>query len=91
MSEWKPINTAPKDGTEILVVERFTNLRTKAFWDKARGGIWSEWPGRRYIEPILWMSLPLLPTDQIDENNQDCSDAEWHLTKSRREKLQHGY
>jgi hypothetical protein len=59
--EWQPIETAPKDGTDILV---FCKIRRvlRGFWDEARGGQWSEWPGRQAIEfPTHWQPLPEPP------------------------------
>lgn len=62
---WRPLDPAPKDGYDILVsiahaVPRFYPTRI-AFWDEARGGIWSVWPGRDPINPTHWMPLPEPP------------------------------
>lgn len=73
-AEWRPIETAPKDGMEILVIVKFTNQRTKAFWDTARGGVWSEWPGRIKIYPSHWMPLPAAPTQREDIRNAPVAD-----------------
>jgi hypothetical protein len=56
---WQPIETAPKDGYDILAVEGpFVRI---VFWDTARGGLWSKWPGREPMHPTHWMPLPALP------------------------------
>src|SRR5438128_835994 len=43
-SGWQEIETAPKDGLDILVATAHPLVRV-AFWDTARGGVWSIWPG----------------------------------------------
>jgi hypothetical protein len=58
-SAWQPIETAPKDGTEVIVVER--HLVRISFWDEPRGGVWSKWPGREPWDPTHWMPLPTIP------------------------------
>jgi hypothetical protein len=59
VDEWQPIETAPKDGKDILVFGE--QLRRVAFWDEARGGLWSRWPGREPIRATHWMPLPEPP------------------------------
>jgi hypothetical protein len=56
---WMPIETAPKSGHEVLVVTQ--GLVRVGFWDDARGGRWSKWPGREAISPTHWMPLPKGP------------------------------
>ena len=61
---WLPIETAPKDGYEILITNSGIGMVVRiAFWDNARGGGWRVWPGRE--EPIHapshWMPLPTSP------------------------------
>lgn len=62
MSDWKPIETAPKDGTDILVAE-FGDVKI-AFWS----GLFRRWSGPRdaygdieVMTPTHWMSLPDAP------------------------------
>jgi hypothetical protein len=71
---WRPIEEAPKDGTEILA--SYAGIVRIVFWDTARGGIWSIWPGRERASPSRWMPLPpssfeeresATPSDQQNE------------------------
>lgn len=65
MSEWQPIETAPKDGTRILMFhprdDGDVNIRM-AWWvvDRFGGHGWSfpSWSG-----PTHWMPLPEPPND----------------------------
>ena len=76
--EWKTIETAPKDGTEILICggtciydqETYpTNTPFKrttiASWNSGgeweRDGYGSEYDGRYFHKPTLWMPLPSPP------------------------------
>ena len=79
MSEWLPIETAPKDGTEILVCRDDWGRRLVcvARWSKNMQGschygemAWSM-PGYQGIAleavsppPIFWMPLPSAPLSQ---------------------------
>ena len=68
MSEWKPIETAPKDGTPILAFkpnERRSGSWTAAvYWDDTnhRSG-WVFVGGREAECPSHWMPLPEPPND----------------------------
>ena len=60
MSEWQPIETAPRDGTEILLFAR------GPYKDDYRGvGQWSgqrnDWFWNFAIRPTHWMPLPEPP------------------------------
>lgn len=57
---WQPIETAPKDGKDVLVFTH-NGLVRLAFYDKALGGVWSSWPGRNQCTPTHWMPLPAPP------------------------------
>ena len=59
MVDWQPIETAPKNGRDVLMVTQY-GIRT-CFWDEARGGVWSIWPGREEARPTHWAPLPGLP------------------------------
>ena len=66
---WQPIETAPKDGTKLLLVWREKSPRSLPFviegqWHVARDGDefwWSPSPMRWAVEPTHWMPLPDLP------------------------------
>lgn len=68
MSEWQPIETAPKDGSRILGWAKSKNgsddLRLVIFWDQTspEGARWivafnAFW----HFEPTHWMPLPEPP------------------------------
>jgi Protein of unknown function (DUF551) len=73
MSDWQPIETAPKDGTSILVYGRPNDIdglvyfrgpsTHSAAWDEIddafclTGGTWTG----PFIEPTHWMPLPEPP------------------------------
>jgi len=67
LSEWQPIETAPKDGTEIFVCGRCQKpsidagkaVRTIAYWTEHNGGGWV-WHGAA-MHFTKWMPLPELP------------------------------
>lgn len=74
MTEWKPIDTAPKDGTAILIYPAYSMwLDHKKLpnyipyvcrWkDDAFGAGWIEASGEEYhlFEPTHWMPLPAAP------------------------------
>ena len=61
---WLPIETAPRDGHEILITNAGYGMLVRiGFFDEARGGIWSIWPGREHAmpSPSHWMPLPVCP------------------------------
>ena len=59
MVEWQTIDSAPKSGLEFIAYCH--GLIRIVFWDKARGGCWSKWPGRAEVLPTHWMPLPKPP------------------------------
>ena len=64
---WQPIETAPKDGTNVLIWPMHGYRVGLAFFDTARGGVWSEWPGRvGGFVPTHWMPLPEPPTIETE-------------------------
>jgi hypothetical protein len=72
MSEWQPIETAPKDGTEILAWDG--SVRTTAVW-WVPGKQWSLVSPGEYAEdsevwPTHWMPLPEPPN-----LSRDCPAA----------------
>lgn len=73
MAVWKPIDTAPKDGTEILIssddgmfVGKWSD--TKRLWvDSVEGtpfGVSGGW-----LAAVHWLPLPSPPRDQLDNPN----------------------
>jgi hypothetical protein len=59
MSDWQPIETAPRDGTEVLVFTREIGQMV-VFFD---AGLWREkanWLGLKN-PPTYWMPLPKPP------------------------------
>lgn len=66
MSEWQPIEIAPKDGTPILAACIECRIARIIEWD--RSCLWLSEPGwvdvwnnDSDIEPIVWMPLPNVP------------------------------
>lgn len=66
MSEWQPIETAPRDGTEVLIYcppgEHYEGMYTAAY-DTLMGGCWTD-NARRTLWPLPathWMPLPSPP------------------------------
>jgi hypothetical protein len=68
MSEWQPIETAPKDGTRVIARQGFTV--DTMFWSKriwAGGGGWVSdiCRSETYVySPTHWMPLPDPPQDE---------------------------
>ncbi len=63
MSEWQPIETAPRDGTEILTY-RSVGLMAVATWLDPwdAGSDWTVTDGAQLIGVTHWMPLPDPPT-----------------------------
>jgi hypothetical protein len=68
-NQWKPIETAPKDGTEILVVDHHGEIQL-VFWAKywrhsydwcIKGGEQEEGSDKTADNPTHWMPLPEPP------------------------------
>jgi len=75
LSEWQPIETAPKDGTPVLIfvpaytrptLGDFPAVMQVAHWYGFAGGefAWTEVHGEGYetYEPTHWMPLPGAPS-----------------------------
>lgn len=59
VTQWQPIETAPRDGTLVLIREpRRCSGLAAMFW----GGWKYEFGGICYLEPTHWMPLPAAPT-----------------------------
>ena len=69
MTKWQPIDTAPKDGTDVLVFE--DPMMVGAYWDtdpRDEGGqIWRILGVCEYLHPTHWMPLPPAPLKKGDE------------------------
>ena len=74
---WMPIETAPKDGKDVLVYTD-NGLVRLAFFDTARGGVWSSWPGRNEYQPTHWMRLPTAPQAQAAPAPEPSAQAVAH-------------
>jgi len=66
MSDWQPIETAPKDGTVMLFSEAL-GVVSGMWWGKFDGeGPWGDSDGRFSLrpdeQPTHWMPLPSPPT-----------------------------
>lgn len=63
MDEWKPIETAPKDGSGVLaIIVGFEP--TVAWWSEPIGWVFfDEMQGEYY--PTHWMELPELPKEDM--------------------------
>lgn len=57
---WRPIETAPKDGTEIILYEDFEPIICKGFWS-TDGDEWRHNRGGLWKMPTHWMPLPEPP------------------------------
>ena len=64
LTEWRPIKTAPKDGTEVLgwpAVGRYNmDMPAPMAWDR---GVWRMIAGEGdWMDPTHWMPLPAPPS-----------------------------
>lgn len=64
MTEWNPIETAPKDGQRLLVWSEWFGTTMIAFWQDFGGyKCWEGENGHRKLKPTHWMPLPKAPRD----------------------------
>lgn len=63
MSEWQPIETAPKDGTPILVADSGPYAFVVEWNNKHRAWLGAD---RSAWEPTHWMPLPEPPKESPD-------------------------
>jgi hypothetical protein len=69
MTEWQSIETAPKDGTEIIVCSDTGCVRCNVAWVKRprAGERWEHFAlGALRFDPILWMHIPEAPNAPSD-------------------------
>ncbi len=69
MSKWQPIETAPRDGTRVLVFSRHSSEPFIASWERAEAGFeaWATGaPWRRLFHEGVthWMAPPAPPIDR---------------------------
>lgn len=62
--EWRPIETAPKDGSMILVCQSSNNIISSASWSYIYNH-WATYPGPMgfITEVTHWMPLPQPPKE----------------------------
>jgi hypothetical protein len=65
MSEWRPIETAPRDGTEILGYFSGYSKYRIVHWNGWGGGCWSDGVIGKWMpdEMKAWRPLPESPED----------------------------
>lgn len=79
MSEWQPIETAPTDGTKVLIYQPSRRHAGGATWTSFTSeaeiyvcqcvrGMWFEASGEEYARffPTHWMPLPASPQQHED-------------------------
>lgn len=59
--QWQPIDTAPKDGTDLIVLERAEVKMAKCFAPPLGSGDWLGEEGYLFSTPTHWMPLPKPP------------------------------
>lgn len=75
MSEWQPIETAPRDGTEILILiplvwkNNEPVIGNYIFTSNSVGFVWQNRNGYWVHEhsPTHWMPMPSLPTVKLSK------------------------
>jgi hypothetical protein len=61
MSEWQPIETAPRDGTRVIVADTDVWMTCARFWPCNMHWIEDAASGLRLNEPTHWMPAPPPP------------------------------
>ena len=72
MSEWKPIESAPKDGTDFLALIPWQRKHHQMVGCFAPDGKFHSWPGRSVYAPTHWQPLPAPPAT-LDPRDPDPS------------------
>ena len=76
--DWQPIETAPKDGTPVIVgIAGLKNSVGEAYWWQGGDGreLWQTWDGANHARtfyttpPTHWMLLPDEPNPEQGEPN----------------------
>ncbi len=64
---WHPIETAPKDGTRILIFfPAHSYIEVGCFWE----GYWTDDNGDVTVPPTHWQPIP--PPPYVQETQQTC-------------------
>jgi len=61
MSEWQPIETAPRDGTRVLIADEDVWMAVARFWPCNMAWTEDAASGLKLNEPTHWMPLPEPP------------------------------
>jgi hypothetical protein len=67
MTDWRPIETAPKDGTRVLLYQVDSPIGAHKIWIQYCNAKWGEYwlssDESLRMEPSHWMPLPPPPKD----------------------------
>ena len=85
--EWQPIETAPKDGTEVLACRAGKKWRQVLGWQWGSGGYdgWYNSGGRSY-NPTHWMPIPDLPDLPSIEEMSGSIHPDCEIFETRKDK-----
>lgn len=72
---WQPIETAPKDGTEILLTDG--HWKRTGWWAK-RIGSWSIDAAVSLTMPTLWAPLPDPPAASAEPSPLECEPKDFN-------------
>ena len=61
---WQPIATAPKDGTEVLLISAFQHAHSIYLVSSWEDGAWCMPDHLWRMQPTHWMPLPSPPEDK---------------------------
>ncbi|MET3929522.1 hypothetical protein ABIE51_001409 [Lysobacter sp. OAE881] len=67
---WQPIETAPKDGTTIIIAYSLGGQHVETAWWDGEGWAynWHEYDGTSYVKDVThWQPLPAPPKDSANE------------------------
>ena len=70
MSEWQPIETAPRDGSDVLIWCD-TGKICIAHFDYATFAWWSDLSTRECPDPTHWMPLPAPPAEVVQLRKEE--------------------